>query len=299
MFSVTLAAQITTFPLCIYYFHQFPNLFFITNLLAVPLSTVILFAEILLIAVSGLHLIAVPIGHLVAAMVWLMNRIITTINSLSFAVWDNIYANVFTTWFLYSIILFGSGWLLYRYKNAFRAAMLSLLFFTGLQVYARLMLRQQVKLIVYNVPKCRAIDLIYRDQYYFIGDSILKQDGMLQNFHLKPARISLQLDQCKTSLLDLYKAKNYYRFCGKKILLVDSTISYQPLEAKISIDVLIISKNPSLKISGITNAIKPSIIVFDSSNSLWKIAKWKKECLALALPCFSIPAQGAFVLDID
>ena len=37
---------------------------------------------------------------------------------------------------------------------------------------------------------------------------------------------------------------------------------------------------------------------WDASNSLWKIANWKKECIALALPCFSIPEQGAFVLDI-
>ena len=34
MASVTLAAQLTAFPICIYYFHQFPNLFLIANLVA-------------------------------------------------------------------------------------------------------------------------------------------------------------------------------------------------------------------------------------------------------------------------
>lgn len=38
MMAVTLAAQLTAFPICLYYFHQFPNLF-ISNLVAVPLST--------------------------------------------------------------------------------------------------------------------------------------------------------------------------------------------------------------------------------------------------------------------
>ena len=299
MMAVTIAAQIATFPLCIYYFHQFPNLFFITNLIAVPLSTIILFAEILLIAISGFHIAALYIGKLVGAMVWLMNWIITTINGFPFSLWDKIYANIYTTWTLYFFIIGICGCLLYNNKIALRFAIASLLVFTALQVYATLELRQQVKMIVYNVPKYRAIDFIYRNQFHFSGDSILQQDGLLQNFHLKPARISLQLDQQKSALINLYQADHYYRFFTKKILLIDSAVSYEPVQDKLDIDILIISKNPSLKISGITAAVKPSVIIFDSSNSLWKIAKWKKECLALALPCFSIPEQGAFVLNID
>jgi competence protein ComEC len=41
MNAVTISAQILTLPISIYYFHQFPNLFLITNMVAVPLSSVI------------------------------------------------------------------------------------------------------------------------------------------------------------------------------------------------------------------------------------------------------------------
>jgi competence protein ComEC len=88
-------------------------------------------------------------------------------------------------------------------------------------------------------------------------------------------------------------------FYNKKILLIDKAVDFSRLEEKINIDALIISKNPSLKIASLMDAIRPSMIVFDASNSLWKIAQWKKECLMLALPCFSIPEQGAYVLNID
>ena len=299
MLAVTLAAQVATFPACIYYFHQFPNLFFITNLIAVPLSTIILFAEILLIAISGLHIVAIYTGKLVGAMVWLMNWIIVTLNSFPFSLWDRIYANMYTTWTMYLFIIGICSWLLYNNKRALKFAIACLFIFTGLQVYGALKLRQQAKMIVYNVPKYQAIDFIFRKQYHFVGDSILRQDGLLQNFHLKPARILFQSDQNKTALPNLYQSDHYYCFFAKKIMLIDSALSYEPVKDKIGIDILIISKNPSLKISGIISAIKPSVIIFDSSNSLWKIAKWKKECLALALPCFSIPEQGAFVLNID
>lgn len=45
-FSVSIAAQLFTLPLCIYYFHQFPNYFLIANLLAIPLSSIALYAAI-------------------------------------------------------------------------------------------------------------------------------------------------------------------------------------------------------------------------------------------------------------
>ncbi|MEP6596385.1 MAG: ComEC/Rec2 family competence protein, partial [Ginsengibacter sp.] len=50
LLAISLAAQVFTFPVCLYYFHQFPNLFLLSNLIAVPLSSLILFAEIFLVA---------------------------------------------------------------------------------------------------------------------------------------------------------------------------------------------------------------------------------------------------------
>ena len=46
--SVSLAAQSLTTPICIYYFHRFPNYFLFCNLLAVPLSSIILVGGTLL-----------------------------------------------------------------------------------------------------------------------------------------------------------------------------------------------------------------------------------------------------------
>ena len=43
--AVTIAAQILTLPLSIYHFHQFPVYFLLTNFIAVPLSSIILFGK--------------------------------------------------------------------------------------------------------------------------------------------------------------------------------------------------------------------------------------------------------------
>lgn len=44
LLSVSIAAQITTFPLGLYYFHQYPNLFMFSNLIVIPCITIILYA---------------------------------------------------------------------------------------------------------------------------------------------------------------------------------------------------------------------------------------------------------------
>lgn len=299
LMSVTLAAQVSTFPVCLYYFHQFPNLFIITNLVAVPLSTIILFAEIILIALSGIDIMAVLAGKLTGQMILLMNWLITSLNRFPFAVWDNIYANIFTTWVLFLLVLGICYWLINTSKTAFYVSALCVLVFTSVHVFERMKTRRQSGLIVYNIPKSRAIDFIYRDSYYFVGDSILQQDGLMKNFHLKPARLFYHLSKKSDSLPVMYRNGNMILFCGKKIMLLDTGLNVESQKQKIKLDLLVISGNAALKIKSVFENFNPALIVFDASNSLWKIAQWKRDCIALALPCFSIPEQGAFVMKIE
>ena len=80
--AVTIAAQLLTLPVCIYYFHQFPNLFLITNVIAVPLSSLILFAEIILLAFGWIPFAGFWIGRITSWLLWLMNKVILVVNQL-------------------------------------------------------------------------------------------------------------------------------------------------------------------------------------------------------------------------
>ncbi|MEO5782021.1 MAG: ComEC/Rec2 family competence protein [Ginsengibacter sp.] len=296
--SVSLAAQIFTFPVCLYYFHQFPTIFLITNIIMVPLSTVILFVEIFLIAFAWAPYLGTLIGKLTWWLVWLMNKIILWFNSLPFALWDRISATVATTIILYAFIICVGYWLLNKSRTAFRLSLLSLLGFIILTGYTKWQTANQHKLIVYNVPQHQSIDFIKGNTYKFIGDSVLLADGMLQNFHLKPGRIALQLNKEIDSIAEVHANNMFYQFDNKKILLIDRAIIFQPVEQKINVDYIIISKNPKLYIPQLATVFNCEQFIFDGSNSLWKIAKWKKDCEQLHLPCYSVPEQGAFIVDL-
>ena len=76
------------------------------------------------------------------------------------------------------------------------ALQFALLFTAGLagaKAFNRWHFSNQKKIIVYDVPAHKAIDFIDGNTYHFVGDSDLIADGVLQNFHLKPARISYLL----------------------------------------------------------------------------------------------------------
>jgi len=121
---------------------------------------------------------------------------------------------------------------------------------------------------------------------------------MLQNFHLKPARIALQVNHKAGSIEALTCNKPFYQFGNKRVLIIDKPIVWEPLQQKIDVDMIIISKSPKLYIPQLAQVFNCNQYVADASNSLWKIGKWKKDCEQLHLHLHSVPEKGAFIVDL-
>ena len=154
-------------------------------------------------------------------------------------------------------------------------------------------------MIVYNVPQHQSIDFVDGNSYHFVGDSLLLAETELQDFHCKPARLLFRLNKKVDSLPAVYTSDNFYQFNDRRILLIDKPVSFESSSQKINVDIIVISKSPKLSISQLASVFNCSQYIFDASNSLWKIDKWKKDCDELLLHYYSVPDQGAFVYDIN
>ncbi len=296
--AVTLSAQVLTFPVCIYYFHQFPNLFLFTNMIAVPLSGIILYVEIAYVVLSRIPYLGYFLGKIVFVMINIMNKAVLYMNGLPFSVWDNLSVTVSETFFLYMVVIFLAAWFMYKKRKTLYIALIAgFALMTNIAIDKWIHYSQQ-KIIIYNIPHYQAVDIVVGNNYQFIGDSVLTEDGILQNFHIKPGRIALHLENRKKNIEGTFQQPPFYYVHGKRICIIDKSVEILPLQDKIVIDILLISKNPKINIWQLTQAFTCREIVLDASNSLWKIAQWKKECEELHLRCFSVPAQGAYVLDI-
>ena len=291
LMAVTLAAQLLTTPLSLYYFHQFPLLFFITNLVAVPLSSAILIGEILLCALAFLPPVASALGWLLTKLIFFLNDHILQMNSLPFASWQNLSISF---WQAVLLLLFISGiayWLLQKSKVAFQLSLVALLLFAGLRTLSFMQASHQKKIIVYNIPKLQAIDILDGRNLTFIGDAKAEGDNNIRTYHLLPSRVQHRAKpSVKTSL-------NAFNFHGHNVLVVDSTLHlFNPTKPLISL--LILSKNPKIYINDLYKTFNIKQVVIDASVPAWKAKLWQKDCDSLNIPCHNVAQKGAFVLNL-
>lgn len=292
--AISIAAQILTTPISLYHFHQFPVLFLLTNIVAVPVSSIILFAEIAICAFAWLTPVAKFIGQITEWVIYFMNTYIERIETISFSLWDGFSINILQTILLLLGTILICFWLMEKRKWMIWLGLSCCLLFVVLRSVSFNEAYEQKKLIIYNVPKYSAIDLIHRRTFNFIGDSALLQDDFIRNFHIQPSRVLHRIEQ-KQSLPSFSKE---FEFVSKKIVLIDSSRNFISLGNKLPIDVLILSRNPKLYISNLLKTFSINQIVIDGSVPQWKARLWKKDCDSLHIPCHDVSEKGAFVMNL-
>ncbi|MEO8712847.1 MAG: ComEC/Rec2 family competence protein, partial [Parafilimonas sp.] len=187
--SISLSAQIFTLPLVIYHFHQLPLLFLFTNLFVVPLSGVVLIAELILFAFSFWHAAASLMGIFTETCIRWMNDFVEQIDKLSFSVWDGLHISIIQLVIMFAIICFISLWIFNKNTKTFISSLSCIILFFISRDADIFYHRVQQKIIVYNVPKQSVVDIIAGNTYRFAGDSIVLKDAFLRNFNLKPSRV--------------------------------------------------------------------------------------------------------------
>ena len=296
--AVTIAAQILTVPLGIYHFHQFPNYFILTNFVAVPLSSAIVLGEILLCAISFIPFVATLVGKLLAWLIWLMNTYIERIETIPFSLWDGLQISILQAILLILFAVGVSYWLMEKSTKGLKFGLFMLLGFVALRSYSFIQSNQQQKIIVYNVPQKRAIDIVDGRTYLFIGDSDLLTNDFSRNFHLKPSRILFRITSVG-AIDNLSFYENYLSYHDKHILLLDELVSFIPQQPRPAIDLLVISKNPKVYMKNLAASIDIKQVVFDGSVPAWKANYLKKDCDSLHIPWYDVTMKGAFVMKMN
>lgn len=287
--AVTVSAQFLTVPLTLYYFHQFPILLLLTNLVAVPLSSVILIAEILMIAISPVEIIAATLGRFIGELIRWMNSFIEFANRLPVNTWEGLQLSVVQVISLYLLISFSALWMLNKKKSLAFAATIALFIFITDRSFSFLNAHEQKKLVVYNVSKTKAADVILGRRCIFIGQPGIQDETAAWKHNVLPSRILYRItDEVRRFESDL------------SITVHDKTISFVSHLWKIpaNTNVLVISgKLPLLKPELLTALNKP-VVVLDASVPFIQIRGWKKELTRLNISFHIVSEQGAFVMNL-
>jgi competence protein ComEC len=91
MSVVGIAAQIATFPIVLYYFHQFPTWFMLSNLFVVPAASIILCSGLFFLAVQSWSLLAEWVADVISWVIIAMNGAVKMIAELPASTINEIY----------------------------------------------------------------------------------------------------------------------------------------------------------------------------------------------------------------
>jgi competence protein ComEC len=286
--AVTLAAQVLTTPLSLYHFHQFPVLFLLANVLAVPLSALLVYALLALLALSFWPATATLLGKGIAMLISLLNNYIATIDRLPAALWDGISLSILQTALLYALIAVLARGLLQRRPPAWRwAGALTLLFF-ALRAASFGWAAQQSRLVVYSVPKKTAVEVHDGRQTAFRGDRTVLEDPSLRSYHLEPAHTTYRLHGEVTEL------PRTFFFRGHVVVHLSERESFP---AVVKADLLILSHRPRIYLPRLLENGRVDAVVLDASVPARTASQWKKDCAGAGIACYDVADKGAYILE--
>jgi competence protein ComEC len=164
LFSLTLAAQLVTAPLTIYYFNQFPTYFWLTNIIVVPFVGITLASSLLFMLLSFIPVLSNLLSSMTEFILIAINKSIALVNDFPFAVINSIHLSLPSLLIVYSIIISITLWIRFRRASYFIVSLC--LFFTGLSitVYNQATQVQSSEIVFYSHPQGVYIGICDKDK---------------------------------------------------------------------------------------------------------------------------------------
>lgn len=295
MTSVSLAAQLVTFPLSVYYFYQFPTLFLVANLLIIPLITLALLAGFGLMVVCFFNsptigwYAAKPLEYLLIV----INHIVLFMDSIDYNSIKNIFLSPLETLGLYSVFIFFFFWVELRKVRLFIFTLGMALFFMVYISYQKIALYRANTFIVYSLSGLQRFEYITHGTSEAFTDVILQPADKNFGFHIHPFQVHQCIKKAHETLLQ--KSNYLLTIRDVKILYLSrkgTTIA--PLIAKEHYDLIIIEHNAVQDIASLRGILCSRPLVLGNMNSSGYIKKIKSQ----SIPVFNQKKQHALVLKL-
>ena len=283
LISVSVTAQIGVLPLSLYYFHQFPTLFIISNIILIPLVTVILVFGLILtftIVVSGITVGLIPIYE---KLIDLMNLIVHSVAEQEQFLLSNVSfnsINLITLYFLICTIVI----LLHTKK-----------FYGLILVLVGIILVQAG--IIYNWKTEQTQLVVFQKT----GETLIAQNqyGLVTVFSdTLSQETSKIIEAYETSIFadvtQIQSPKNVYKLNDRYILKIDSLNIWLPIK---ELDVVLLTQSPKLNLERLIDSLNPKLIIADGSNYFNYITAWEETCNKRKLPFHATHKIGAYIIE--
>jgi competence protein ComEC len=303
--SVTIAAQIATVPFTIYYFHQFPTYFWLSNLFMTPISSVVIIGGMIMLLVFFIPYINIMVAFFVSKMICVMNLGVEWIESLPFSIIKGLYIDtsqfVILLLILLSLLLFVE----LKEKRLFFCMMILSSLFLFVNLNNVLKQKNQKEMVIYSINNATAIDFLCGREHFLLSDSIFFNDKSsfsynIENFLVKKGVFfnGKTIRFCDNFDDNFVKKRKSVVIFGEKALgmsdgsdLISDTLSY-----KITLDFMFVYGKKRQSLSLLLNVYNFDYLIIDRTVPAYLSSGLIEESEKLGIKYHSIREKGAFVV---
>lgn len=291
LMAVSIAAQIITTPLSLYYFNQFPLLFLLSNLLMVPLATLLMYLFVLLIVFIPFPKISYMLGQVVEFIASIMNTFSQWVGNMEWSTLQGIYIDDIQLILFYLLIGSITYWGFHTNFRNLKLVFTSLLVFISTTVGQQYQRSSQNAFIVFNTFEAPVIMQISGQNYEtFCPDSTTNTQWFTQ-----PLITKYGLKQQKPVSSHALAGNKLKVIRNRNRVAIFYNMDFYPQTTFIGCDWLILSENSPYDLKKLLEKIPAQSVIIDPSVSQFKVKKWVEQFHEQAINLHQVSREGAFV----
>ncbi|MBP8944833.1 MAG: ComEC/Rec2 family competence protein [Paludibacteraceae bacterium] len=292
LLTVSVAAQIGTAPFTLYYFQQFPNYFLFTNLIVIPLSTIIIYLAVGLFAISFVPYVSNLVAFLLNISVKLLNFCIVKIEHLPYSI-SQVSLDSKQSFFIILFIFCISAYFYYKKYTPLIMGLLSILFIISIDFYARYQTLNTRRMIVYAGQRNTHVNFIDQgNNFLFSTDE--KEAERVATSYWRKHKLKPPIEVQNTS----WFTNGFACFQGQHIfILINDELKNKIAQKPLEVDYLIIGNGQKIRMEQLLSCIHPRKVIVDKTISKWYADNIQQTCEKQKIEFYSIANEGAFILN--
>jgi competence protein ComEC len=286
-FTVTISAQFGIIPISLYYFHQFPSLFFVSNLVIIPGLGIILGFGILVILLAVFNILPQFLAELFGKVIYFMNSFVGWVSKQEAFLFKDISFSILYVIVSYVLIITFIRVLFNRNYSNLKLFLIAILIVQGTLFYNSFT-KPSNEFIVFHKSRYSLLGNYSNNKIIVSNDfDSLTQSG---NKIIKDYTVGRHV---KTVVED--SLKPMYQLNKKHLLIIDSLGVYNIKSIKP--EYILLRQSPRINLNRLIDSLKPEQIIADGSNYKSYVEHWDSICEKRKLPFHQTSKKGAFIIN--
>lgn len=302
MICVSLAAQLMTTPISLFYFRQFPVYFWLSSLIMVPAAGVILSCGMALLVLDAT---LPPLASLLGGALWfflkICNGVIYSIQNLPGALIPDIYLTPLQVILLYLALTMAMFWLAFYWNRALVYSSFIMVIFAGSVAFRSIKNYGEREIVVYDVSRNSLIEFYHRQKAVSLQSASITEkqvkyavQGHRQRLGVKSVAVLVMDQDSSISSAAFIKKGPFIQFNEYRIVWLHGELDTE-VWPTMEVDILVVGDVTLRGLQKAAEKINAEIIVFDRSCPSWMVRKWKAENPEMNI--HDVGSSGAFLLN--